>query len=98
MQQIRSEEMVDQLSQRCSYRLGAAATLRGRGAEYGGKGTDDHEGCRACQYYATARGGQSAEIDGERIAGHDINADRGDFASRLACPFLAPFSSVFHTP
>ena len=27
----------------------------------------------------------------------EINADKEDFASCLACPFLAPFSSVFHT-
>ena len=30
--------------------------------------------------------------------GHDINADKGGFASRSACPFLAKISSVFHTP
>ena len=90
--------MVDQLYQRCSACLGAAATSRGRGAESGVKETDDHEGCQACHLYATARGGRSAEIYGERIVGHDINADREGFASRSACTFLAPFSSVFHTP
>ena len=37
-------------------------------------------------------------IDGEITAGHVINADRDSFASHLECPFLAPFSSVFHTP
>ena len=37
-----------------------------------------------------------AEIDGERISGHDINSDRGGFASCSECPFLVPFSSVFH--
>ena len=39
-----------------------------------------------------------AEIDGERTAGHDINAGREGFASCSARTFLAPFSSVFHTP
>ena len=48
-------------------------------------------------YDATSRGGRSAEIDGKRTAGHDINADREGFASHSACPFLAPFSSVSHT-
>ena len=36
---------------------------------------------RACHYYATVRGGGSADIDGERIAGHDINANREGFSS-----------------
>ena len=54
-QQIRSKQIVDQLSQRLSDRLGAAVTRRGQGAESGGEGKDDHEGWRACHYYATAR-------------------------------------------
>ena len=83
--------------QRFSDRLGAAVTWRGRGAQSGEKGKHDHEGWRVCHYDATARGGRSAEIDGERSAGHYINTNRGGFASRSACPFLAPFSSVFHT-
>ena len=51
-----------------------------------------------CHYGATARGVQSAEIDGEKTAGHDINADKEGFASFSVCPFLVPFSSAFHTP
>ena len=90
-QKIRSDQMVYQLSQRCSARLGAAATWKGWGAESGGKGTDDHEGWRACHYYETARGERSTEIDGEITADHGINADRVGFASRSACPFLALF-------
>ena len=58
----------------------------------------DNEGCKVCHYDATARRGQSAEIDGEITAGHDINADREGFAYHLVCPFLAPLYSVFHTP
>ena len=53
---------------------------------------------RASHYYATARGGESAEIDGERTAGHDINYDREGFAYISLGTFLEPFSSVFHNP
>ena len=34
----------------------------------------------------------------EQRAYHDINANKEGFDSRSACPFLAPFSSVVHTP
>ena len=81
-----------------STRLGAAANWRGQGAEYGEEGTYDHEGWRVCHYDTTARGGQSAEINGERIAGHDINSDREGFAYCSVCPLLASFSSASHTP
>ena len=84
--------------QRCSTRLGAAATWRRQGAESGEDGTYDHEGWKIFHYDATARGGLSAEIDGERTAFHDINADREGFSYHSACPFIATFSSVFHTP
>ena len=43
-QQIRSEQMADQLSQRYTACLGAAATWRGWGAESGVEGKYDHEG------------------------------------------------------
>ena len=82
----------------CSARLYAAATLRGKGAKYGGEGTDDHEGWRACHYDTTVRWGRSKEIDEERTAGHDINDEKEGFGYCSACPFFAPFSSVFHTP
>ena len=72
-------------------------TGRGRGAESREEGTDDNEGWQIFHYDTTARGGLSAEIDGERTAGHVINADREGFGSCSSCPFLAPFSSVFHT-
>ena len=84
--------------QRYSARLGAAAIWRGRGAEYGEEGTDDHEGWQFFHYDTTARGGLSAEIDGERTAGHVINADKEVFGSFSECPFLAPVYSLFHTP
>ena len=84
--------------QRCSARLGTAATWRGRGAEYGEEGIDDHEGWLVYHYDATAKWGRRADIDGERTAGHVINADWEGFSSCSVCPFLAPFSSVFYTP
>ena len=83
---------------RCSACLGYEETWRVQGAESGEDGPYDHKGWQVFHYDATARGGRSAEIDGERTAGHGINADREGFASRSSCPFIAPFSSVFHTP
>ena len=59
---------------------------------------DDNEVWQFPHYDTTARGGLSAEIDGERTAGHAINANRGGFGSCSAYPFRVPFSSVFHTP
>ena len=69
-----------------------------QGEESVGEGTDNHEIWKSCHYYETSRGGKSAEINREIIAGHGINTDRKGFAYCSACPFLAPFSSVFHTP
>ena len=43
-------------------------------------------------------GGLSEKIEGERTAVHVINTDSEDFGSCSACNFLAPFSSVLHTP
>ena len=74
-----------------SARLGTAVTWRGQGAESGGEVVYYHDGWQVCHYDETARGGWSAEIDGERTVGHDINADREGLASCSVCTFLAPF-------
>ena len=81
-----------------SARLSAVTTWKGRGAESGKERTEDNEGWRVCNYDATARGGQSAKINRKRTAVHDINTDTEGFAYHSACPFLAPFYSVLHTP
>ena len=79
--------MVDQLSQRCSARIGAAATQGGQGAESGVEGTNDPEGWRACHYSVLARVGWSVEIDGERIVASSPSL-------RISCSFYSRFCTL----